>query len=401
MRLNVFLARSLSALAFIVSISVWSPAQAPPSIQIFMPDGALPPHEIRFTLTSDDGIVETFFTDSKGRFLITRRDGLRPDNAYTITILSDRLSYDTTTVRFKHYGVYYVPIFLKPLEAAPVKPAGTIDLAELDSKTPKEAREIYDTAMRALKAGQLDEAAQGLKQAITIYPSYFRALNDLGVLFMKLNRLDESAGSFDQAIKLAPRVYYPRLNLAIVRTRQGRYKEAVAMLEKLHKENPGLTGVLVAYADVLMAVDRLDEADTYLKQALTDDKMGRDNEGDVHYKRGLLLNRKKKYEEAIKELGIAAKILPNAPRVHLQLGGALLEMKRYDEAERELLDSYRLGGARMGGAQFLLGQLYFTAKKYESAMRAFEQYLIDVPEAPNRAEVLSVVEKIKAALSQK
>ena len=37
----------------------------------------------------------------------------------------------------------------------------------------------------------------------------------------------------------------------------------------------------------------------------------------------------------------------------------------------------------------------------ESAMRAFEQYLADVPKAPNTAEVRALVEKIKAALSQK
>jgi hypothetical protein len=34
-------------------------------------------------------------------------------------------------------------------------------------------------------------------------------------------------------------------------------------------------------------------------------------------------------------------------------------------------------------------------------MAAFEQYLIDVPQAPNAAEVRSVIEKIKKALSQK
>jgi hypothetical protein len=32
-------------------------------------------------------------------------------------------------------------------------------------------------------------------------------------------------------------------------------------------------------------------------------------------------------------------------------------------------------------------------------MRAFEQYLRDVPEAPNREQILGVINKIKAALS--
>jgi cytochrome c-type biogenesis protein CcmH/NrfG len=87
--------------------------------------------------------------------------------------------------------------------------------------------------------------------------------------------------------------------------------------------------------------------------------------------------------------------------VHLQLGGALLEVNRLDEAERELKTAYRLGGAALGGAQMLLGQLYYTQKKYDLAQQAFEKYLLDVPKAPNRNEVVKVIEKIKAATSPK
>ena len=46
-------------------------AQAPCSIQIFMPDGSLPPRPIRFTLTRGDGRIETLFTDTKGKFQFT------------------------------------------------------------------------------------------------------------------------------------------------------------------------------------------------------------------------------------------------------------------------------------------------------------------------------------------
>jgi hypothetical protein len=40
-------------------------------------------------------------------------------------------------------------------------------------------------------------------------------------------------------------------------------------------------------------------------------------------------------------------------------------------------------------------------RKYNLARQAFEQYLIDVPKAPNRAEVAGVIEKIKAAMTPK
>ena len=96
----------------------------------------------------------------------------------------------------------------------------------------------------------------------------------------------------------------------------------------------------------------------------------------------------------------AAQSIPNAARIHLQLGGALLQLGRLDDAQRELSSAYRLGGPQMGGAQLLLGQIYFMEKKYESAQRAFEQYLIDVPNAPNATEVRAFIARIKTALGR-
>jgi Flp pilus assembly protein TadD len=395
----------IAALLVGLLLPALAPAQAPPSIQFFMPDGSLPDRQLRFTLTTDNGsVVDTFFTDTKGRFLVTRSAGLRPENGFTITIESDGLTFGTTMYQHRTHGVptvYYIAVFLRRLESAPSKPPGTIDLAELDMRAPKEARDAYDAAMRSLKSGQADEAVNQFRLALKVYPKYFRALNDLGVLLMKMNKLDEAAETLERASAIAPRMYYPRLNLAIIRTRQSKYKQAIELLEQLHKENSNLNEVRVGLADALMAAGRLDDAEPLLRAALSDSKLDLEAEGDAHYKLGLLLNRKEQFQEAVQHLTIAAKALPNSARTHLQLGGALLQLQRLTEAERELVAAYQLGGREMGGSQFLLGQLYFLSKKYESAMRAFEQYLADVPRAPNIPEVRAFIEKIKGALNQK
>ena len=103
---------------------------------------------------------------------------------------------------------------------------------------------------------------------------------------------------------------------------------------------------------------------------------------------------------AVAELSKAAESIPDSARTRLQLGGALLQLGRLDDAERELLAAYRLGGAQMGGVQLMLGQIYFIERKYENARRAFEQYLTDVPIAPNAKEVRAFIEKIKTALGR-
>jgi tetratricopeptide (TPR) repeat protein len=373
---------------------------APPSIQFFMPDGSLPPREIRFTMSADNGRVETFYTDSKGKFLISRLLGLRTDAEYRITVEGDGRTFDTTTTSFKEFGVYYIQVFLRPIKNPAPRPAGLVDMAEFDVLAPEDARQAYTSAMRLLKSGEHNEAIQELERAVKIFPKYFRALNDLGVLYMNFSKLDIAAHMFERAIKLGPRVYYPRLNLAIINTRRAKYPEAVTQLEQLHKENPALAEVRIALGDALMAMNRLDEAEVHLRAALTDTQLDRGAAGNAHYLLGMLLNRKQQYEEAIKELAKAEEAIPKSPRIHLQFGGALLQVGRLDEAERELLSAYRIGGKQMGGAQLMLGQIYFMGKKYESALRAFEQYLADVPQAPNAAEIQGVIKNIKGALKK-
>lgn len=372
--------------------------QASPSIQFFMPDGSFPTREIRFEMAIDNGRIETFFSDNKGKFLLTRLLGLKPDAEYRVTVVGDGATFDTTTVSFKEYGVYYIPIYLKPHVAPRAQPAKLVDLAEFDLHAPPAARQAYEGAMRALKEGRREEAIQGLQNALQIYPDYFRALNDLGVLYMKMNRLDDATRLFERAARIAPRVYHPRLNLGVILTRRGKYKEAVAMLDSLFRENQSISQVRIALADALIALDRLDEAESHLRTALLDLRLDAPAAGDAHYRLGLLLNKRQKYEAAAIELSQAAQSIPDSARTRLQLGGALLQLGKLADAERELVDAYRLGGSQMGGAQLMLGQIYFMQKKYESAQRAFEQYLADVPNAPNASEVRAFIEKIKAAL---
>ena len=74
-------------------------AQAPSAVQIFMPMAVVPNVNFAFTLTRDDGRVETLFTDSKGKFQLT--GDLNRYREYTFTIESDGRTFDTTTVTLR------------------------------------------------------------------------------------------------------------------------------------------------------------------------------------------------------------------------------------------------------------------------------------------------------------
>jgi tetratricopeptide (TPR) repeat protein len=373
--------------------------QAPSAIQLFMPDGSLPSREIRFTLTRDDGLVEILFTDSKGKFLIT--GSLQRDLDYTITIQGDGRSFDTTTTRFRILrNIAYVTVFLRPLPGDAPPPKEIVDLTLLDAKVPAEARAAYERARHSVAAGNAAEAITDFQRAVSLYPQYLRALNDLGVLYLKLHRLDEAAATFAQAIKVNQRFHYPRLNLGLVLNRQGKHKEAAEVLNRLRKEQPTLTAVCLPLAEALASTGKWQEAERLLREALGDPQLEHAARAEARFKLGTILNRADRFAEAVAELEQAVALAPNLAAAHLQLGGALLQLKRLAEAERALLRAYELGGSEVGGAQLLLGQLYFMQQRFEPARRAFEQYLQDVPAAPNAAQIKDVIEKLRASLKQ-
>ena len=116
----------------------------------------------------------------------------------------------------------------------------------------------------------------------------------------------------------------------------------------------------------------------------------------VHFKIGFGLNRQRKFAEAVTELEKAIALNPDIANAHMHLGGALMQLQQNEKAERELVRAYELGGASNAGAQLLLGHLYYSQKRLPEAQKAFEQYLKDLPLAPNAAQVTQMIATLKA-----
>jgi len=372
-------------------------AQAPPAIQIFMPGGTLPPRPIRFTLSRDDGRIETVFTDTKGKFQVT--GDLIRDADYIITVESDGSTYDTTVATFRivRGTPVYTTVFLRPFTGKAKAAPGVVDVRGMDVNVAKEAVAAYEAGMKALGAGQTETAITQLKHAVKLAPHYLRALNDLGVLYLQLNRLPEAAELFAQVVKLDETFNVARLNLGVVLHRQGKDKEAVQTLATLYEKDRSMKGVALSYADALLGVAELAKAEQVLHGALSESTNDSAAQVDLHFKLGVILNRQDRFDEAAVELKKAVTINDTAANAHLLLGATLLQLNRLGEAEKSLLRSYEVAGPGAGNAQMFLGQLYLIQQNPALALKAFEQYLRDVPEAVNAAQIKAEIEKLKAA----
>jgi len=380
--------------AIILAVLILAFSQAPPAIQIFMPGGTLPPRPIRFTLTRDDGRIETVFTDTKGKFQVT--GDLIRDADYVITVESDGATYDTTVATFRILRAtpVYTTVFLRPFTGKPKTVTGVVDVRAMEPNVSKDALVAYEAGMKALAGGQTEAAITELKRALKLSPRYLRALNDLGVLYLQLNRLPEAAELFAQAVKFDETFNLARLNLGVVLHRQGRNKEAVQTLAPLYEKDRSMKGVALSYADALLGVAELAKAEQVLRGALSEST---NDSVDLHFKLGVILNRQDRFDEAAEELKKAVTINDTAANAHLLLGATLLQLNRPDEAEKSLLRSYEIAGPGAGNAQLFLGQLYLIQQKPAAALKAFEQYLKDIPAAPNAAQIKAEIEKLKVA----
>ena len=372
-----------------------SGTSAPPSsIQLFMPNGGMPARALLMTLGSDEGRTETVFTDSKGIYAM-RTPTARAMN-YTVTIKGDDQTFETTSSSFRieRNSPGRFLIFLKPIATSKLPVNGVVDVTTLESNVPSKAHAAYQRAMELIGKGQLEGAIGSLQEAIRIYPEYVRARNDLGVVYMKLNRLDEAAANFRQASEINKRFFHPRLNLAIVLTQQHKFKEALDILEPLYEENHGMLEVRLAYARALEGAGQLSDAEKIYRSTLESKNLPPATQAAMHFCLGVVLNRQRKFGQAVTELQKAIAI-DDAANSHLQLGAALMLLEQPSAAEHELLRAYELGGQSAGAAQLLLGNLYYAQQRFSDAQRALEQYLKDVPSAPNAPQITRVIADLK------
>jgi tetratricopeptide (TPR) repeat protein len=373
-------------------------AQALPAIQLFMPDGTLPTREVRLWLMRSKNNAEIRFTDKKGHYQFTPE--LIAEGEYMLIVDTDKRNFETTRYRFRLApAIAYIPVFLLPLLRTP-PPVRLISVTEYDAKVPPEARSAYEMALKEAAAGRTTIAINEFTRALMLQPQYPQALNDLGMLYLKLNRLEEAAAAFTQAVSLNSSFHLPRLNLGLVRNRQGRYDEAVTLLNALVKDQPSLGQARTLLAEGLIVSKQWDEAESHLREGLKDQTLERSTQAEAHLKLGRVFSNQERYKAAALEIEQAITIEPESAIAQLQLGAVYLQLGKLAEAEAALLKAYALAGKRIAVAQVLLGQLYYDQQKYESALRAFEQYLADAPNAANAAQIKEAIEKIKVALKK-
>jgi len=174
--------------------------------------------------------------------------------------------------------------------------------------------------------------------------------------------------------------------------RQGRKDEAIL----------GLRRALAIYPDYLMAHNdlgaqlleqgQLDQAEAELRAAIKIDPKAFNPQLNL----GITLLQKKEYSDALASLDSALSLEPSAPSAHLFAGMTSVKLNDAERGEKELKAAYGLGGPSFAIALFHLGELYLKQGKRDMALKSFELYLHDSPNASNAADVEKLIRTIRS-----
>jgi Tfp pilus assembly protein PilF len=111
---------------------------------------------------------------------------------------------------------------------------------------------------------------------------------------------------------------------------------------------------------------------------------------------GIALLNQKKFAEAETELRTAIqKGNADSPVSRFYLGMALISQEKFDEAQAEFENAIKNGGNKLALAHRYLGGLYWRDKKYREAADEFEKYLTLEPKVTDAKKIRGTIEELR------
>jgi len=193
-----------------------------------------------------------------------------------------------------------------------------------------------------------------------------------------------SVGMLDQKVPSAAKKEFQKASHF---TDEGNAIEAIAALRRAIVIYPDY---LAAHNDLgaqLLDQGQLDEAANELRAAIKIDPKAFNPQLNL----GIVLIQQNKFSEALTALDKALSIEPAAPAAHLYAGMASVKLNDTARGEKELNAAYDLGGSTYAVALLHLGKLYMKRGEREMALKSFESYLRESPNAADAAQVQKLI----------
>ena len=227
--------------------------------------------------------------------------------------------------------------------------------------------QLFQRGQTALQQGDLKQAKQAFRSVIDADPRSAPAYANLGVVYMREKQWKPALVELEKAKRLSPGVAGIRLNIGLAFYRQNKFQDAIAPFESVVRDSPesvqarhllGLcyffTQDYASAASTLAPLEPQQSNDLNFlyvlaisawkskqpdleKRALTQLLQIGGDTPEFHLLMGKAHLNREEYDEAIKELGVAAQAAPRLPFVHFNLGLAHMKKQEFELAKSEFL----------------------------------------------------------------
>jgi tetratricopeptide (TPR) repeat protein len=183
-----------------------------------------------------------------------------------------------------------------------------------------------------------NKAAGHYNTALTIFPDLRGVESRLGLCYMRMENFNVSVGAFKRAVREKTNSYRLVNNLGVALLAQENYVEAEKMIRRALELNPDYLPAHYNLALMYYRTEMYEEArqhfETYFQE----------NTGDIEALQiySDVLIRLQRWDEAAVLLRKSAEILPQAPPVHFRLAQVMAHLGRGDEAMDSLLNGVEL-----------------------------------------------------------
>lgn len=276
-----------------------------------------------------------------------------------------------------------------------------------------DARSRYDDGINAAKRGDLAGARSSFEAAVSADGNAYEALHALGVLSDREGKESQAIDFYRRALRVQPDYEASAKGIVAINVRQGQSDRALQFMQPLAQQWERNLLLQAYYADLLVQLNRTDDAIKVARAALKRDErfvpamlslvranikagkleladsileqaLGVDEKNpQLHYFKGKRLAEENKLAEAIVEFRRAVELDPDFAEARMELGLRLLAGANYDEALQQLQAVDKLT-PRLVEVQLALGDAYRSKRQWQDAKAAFDKALrmrSDLPQA--------------------
>ncbi len=244
----------------------------------------------------------------------------------------------------------------------------------------------YNLALANLNLEKWEEAASAARRAISLRPRDADAHLVLGNALKSAGRIEEAVAAFGEAISIRPAYAEAYFNLGNALSANGQQEQAIAALRKAIELRPALAAAHLSLGLIFQEQRRFEEAAGEFKQAAIYDP----NNPDVHGRLAMTLADLKRIDEAQRALDRAVMLAPDSARTHEARGTVLLRSGEGAKAVESFQRAIEIAPESLS-SWINLGQALRQVGRFEEATRCAAEILALRPGAAEAYTILSGV----------